>query len=159
MRAKEYLRRIRLLDSMINSDIEHVATLEALATRTTPVLGGERVQTSGNQQKMEDSVIKILEVRDKIATEIDAYVNLKTEARDLIHEYCDPECITLLSKRYLGSYDGSYDRTIYKTWEQIAVEMGLSYAWVKGGLHRRALHQLQVGLNEQKEKFSVNDNT
>lgn len=150
MKAKEFLIRIKLMDSKIDSDIDTLATLEALATKTTSVLGGERVQSSSSQQKMADCVDKIVDLKAKITNEVDSFIDLKDKARILIHESCDEDCIALLSKRYLGVYDPKKERTVYKSWEEIAIELGFTYQWVSGGLHRRALNQLQKGLDERK---------
>lgn len=138
MKAKEYLERIKTLDAKINSDIEELAQLEALATKTTSVLGGERVQSSGSQQKMADCVAKIVEMKEQINAEIDAYIDFKKEARNVICA-CDADCLTLVHKRYFQ----------FKTWERIAVEMNFTYQWVSGGLHQRALSQVQRVLDER----------
>lgn len=151
-RAKDYLKRIKQLDAMIISDIDAIATLEALATRTTPVLSSDRVQSSGSQQRMEDVVCKIVDLKAKISNDLDTLINLKDEARYLIQNYCDHDCIMLLTKRYLGVINPKTQETEYLTWEKIAVDMGYTYKWVSGGLHHRALKQLQVGLDDRKEQ-------
>ena len=137
--AIEYLKQIKNMDSIIQSDIEELATLEALATKTTAVMGDDRVQSSGSQQKMADCVVKIADMRKQISEEIDTLLKLKQEARSLICSVRDADCITLLFKRYL----------MYKTWEQIAVEMNFTYQWVSDGLHKRALGQVQKILDEK----------
>ena len=129
------------MDAKINADIEELASLEALATKTTSVLGGERVQSSGSQQKMADCVAKIVDMKDRINAEIDRYIDYKREARELLSE-CESECITLISKRYFQ----------FKTWEEIAVDMNFTYQWVSGGLHQKALAQIQRALDEREEK-------
>lgn len=150
-RAKEYLEQIRRMDEKINADIEEIACLEALAEKTTSVLGGERVQASGSQQKMADCVGKMVDMQKSLEEEIDKYIDYKKEARELIRNACDIDCMTLLQKRYFGSYDETKRKTIYKTWERIAVEMNFTYQWVSGGLHRRALAQVQKALNERMD--------
>ncbi len=139
MKAINYLKQIKKLDSEINTAIEELAELEALATKTTSVLGGERVQSSGSQDKMADCVVKIIDRRNKLNIDIDRFVDLKAEARQLIYEACDDACIELLCMRYLQK----------KSWEQIAVEMNYTYHWASGGLHQRALAQLQKKLDER----------
>ena len=129
------------MDAKINADIEELASLETLATRTTSVLGGDRVQTSGSQQKMADSVAKIVDLREQINAEIDRFIDYKQEARELISG-CEAECITLISKRYFQ----------FKTWESIAVDMNFTYQWVSGGLHQKALAQVQKALDERMGK-------
>lgn len=142
MKAKAYLNQIEYMDVKINTRIEEVARLNALATKTTAAMGGERVQASGSQQKMADCVTRIVALKNEINKEIDKLVGRKQEALKLMDEYCEPDCITLLYARYFQ----------YKAWETIAVEMKYSYKWVSGGLHQRALAQLQKGLDKRKEE-------
>ena len=139
MKAKNYLMQIKNMDAKISTDLEELATLEALATKTTSVLGDERVQSSGSQQKMADAVTKIIAMKEKISGEIDRFVTFKKEARELIFGACDSDCISLLYKRYF----------LDKKWEEIAVEMNYTFKWVSGGLHQRALSQVQKALDER----------
>lgn len=139
MKAVDYLKQIKIMDAKISSDIDELAQLEALATKTTSVLGGERVQASGSQQKMADCVAKIVEMKIQIEQEIDAYIEFKKEARNVTCA-CDADCLMLVHKRYFQ----------FKTWERIAVEMNFTYQWVSGGLHQRALSQVQRVLDERE---------
>lgn len=139
MKAKNYLMQIKNMDERISADIEELAALEALATKTTSILSDDKVQSSGSQQKMADAVAKIVELKDKINAEIDRFVDFKEEAKNLIFDACDGDCIALLYKRYF----------LDKKWEQIAVEMNYTFKWVSGGLHQRALSQVQKVLDER----------
>lgn len=139
MKAIDYLLRIKNLDAEIETGLEELAQLEALATKTTAVLGGERVQSSGSQDKMADCVVKIAERKIQLNKDIDKLIDLKAEARELICVACDDDCTKLLHKRYLQK----------KTWEKIAVEMDFTFRWVSSGLHHRALGQLQKVLDER----------
>lgn len=138
MKAIHFLKQIKIMDAKINTDIEELAGLEALATKTTAVIGNERVQASGSQQKMADCVDKIVDMKAQIAQEIDAFIDYKKEARFILAQ-CDANCITLLHKRYFQ----------FKKWELIAVEMGKSYQCVAGKMHQRALSQVQKVLDER----------
>lgn len=146
MNAINYLRQIKVMDAKINADIEELAQLEALATKTTSAIGGERVQTSGSQEKMADCITKIVDMQNQITKEIDKFIEFKDEARKLICDACDPECISLLHKRYI----------MYKKWEEIAVEMDFTYQWVSGGLHQRALSQVQIKLDKKMTAVDSN---
>ena len=139
MKAIDFLRKIKKIDANINFYIEELEKLNALATRTTSVMGGERVQTSGSQQKMADCVVNIVEKQEQLANEVNRLESYKETARQLLLE-CDAECLTVLNKRYFQ----------YKSWEEIAVEMKFTYQWVSGGLHRKALAQFQKALDERK---------
>lgn len=142
MKAKAYLKQIELMDAKINTRLEEVERLNTLATKTTSVMGGERVQSSGSQQKMADCVTRIVALKTEINKGIDSFVNYKQDALKIMDEYCDPDCINLLYSRYFQ----------YKAWEQIAVELNYTYKWVSGGLHQRALAQFQKGLDRKVEK-------
>ncbi len=145
MKAKAYLKQIKFMDAKINTRLEEVTRLQTLATKTTSVMGGERVQASTSQQKMADCVTRIVALKDEINAEIDRFVNRKQEALKIMDEHCDPDCINLLYSRYFQ----------YKPWEQIAVELNYTYKWVSGGLHQRALSQVQKGLDERKVNEDV----
>jgi len=139
MKAKNYLRQIELLDAKIDTRCEEIMRLKTLATRTTTALGGERVQSSGSQDKMADCIAKIADLQNEINAEIDKFVDLRNEAQALIEKHCEADCIRLLYARYFE----------YKTWEKIAVDMNFTYQWVAGDLHKKALEQLQKGLDRK----------
>lgn len=140
MKAKAYLKQIEYMDAKINTRLEEVEKLNTLATKTTSVMGGERVQASSNQQKMADCVTRIADLKAEINREIDRFVNHKQETLNIMDKHCDPDCINLLYARYFQ----------YKSWETIAHELRYTYKWVSGGLHQRALAQVQKGLDERK---------
>ena len=141
MKAIDYLEQIEKMDAKIETKMEELERLQTLAEKTTASLGGERVQASGNQQKLEDCVIKILKAQEEINASIDRFVDYKKEAMELIDRACDADCIRLLYKRYFS----------YMKWEEIAVDMNYTYQWISGGLHQRALAQVQKALDERSK--------
>lgn len=143
MKAKAYLEQIAIMDSKITMSMEEIENLRVLAEKTTSTLGDDRVQSSGSQQKMEDCIVRICDLEAKLTKDIDAYIDYKKQARELICAVCDADCMKLLHSRYF----------LNKTWEKIAVEMNYSYKWVSGGLHQRALSQLQKGLDDGKDNI------
>ena len=145
MKAIDYLKEIKRIDASIIADMEELATLEALATKTTAVMGGERVQSSGSQQKMADCVVKIADLKKQIEAEVTKLIDLKCEAREILCRACDAECITLLHKRYF----------LFEPWEKIAYEMNYHFKWVTGGLHGKALAQFQTELNKKEEQRGI----
>ena len=140
MKAKDYLKKIEILDIKINTRLEELESLKALATKTTGTMGGERVQSSSDQQKMASCVNRIVDLMDELNADIDYFVDYKRTALQIIDKHCTPDCISLLYKRYFQ----------YKAWETIAHEMRLTYKWVAGGMHNKALAQLQKGLKEAR---------
>ena len=145
MKAIDYLERIGKMDAMIETKREELERLRTLAEKITASVGGERVQASGNQQKLEDCVIKIVQAQNEINARIDRFVDYKKEAMELIDRACDADCIRLLYKRYFS----------YMKWEEIAVDMNYTYQWISGGLHQRALSQVQKALDERSKNDRV----
>ena len=62
MKAKDYLRQLQKLDKLIENKLAEKEQWKAMATSTTQQLTADRVQTSGNPQKMADAVCKIIEI-------------------------------------------------------------------------------------------------
>ena len=148
IKAKDYLKQIRKMDTLINDNLRELEVLQALAEKITAVLGGERVQTSGSGDSMAEAAIKIVMLKQEINDEVDAYVDFRNKARKLINSACDTECITLLTMRYLGIMNPATEKIEYKKWEEIAIELGFTYQHVSDRLHKRALSQLQKALDD-----------
>lgn len=116
MTAKEYLSQAYRLDQRINSKIEQVSSLHDLATKATSTLSDMPGNSTRNTHRMEDIIVKIVDLESEINGEIDRLVDLKTDMIRIINEVDNSEEQTLLELRYL----------CFKTWEQIAVDMGYS---------------------------------
>lgn len=141
MKAEEYLSKIKKHDSQINNILDELEVLQALATRTTSVLGGERVQSAGSQDKMADCVADMADLRKQLNEEVTKYLEYRNKAKAVIDSACDAECNRLLYKRYF----------LFEKWEKIAVDMNYTYRWVSDGLHQRALAQVQKVLDGGSE--------
>lgn len=115
--AKEFLQQVRLFDIHINSLIEEKAQMEALAAKVTFAWGGERVSGSGNQDKLGDTVAKIVDLERKIDKAVDSFVDKKAEVRAVIEQVSNPDHLELLLKVYIH----------YETLEKVACEMGYTY--------------------------------
>lgn len=126
--AKQYLRQIWRLDSIVNAKLEQLDTLRAMTTKITSTLTDIRVQESKSQGKTPELICKIIELDREITDNIDKLVDLKAEIMRKIDSIEDEEQRLLLILRYLN----------FKTWEQIAVEMNYTYKWVHE-IHKRAL--------------------
>ncbi len=133
MKAKEYLEQIRTLDRRINNNLQALEQLEALATKVTAVNNGDRVQSSGSQDKMADTVIKIIELKQEINADIDRLVDMKCEIIPVIDAVQDADFYDVLYKRYI----------LCKKWEEIALDMHYSFRWVLK-LHGRALQKIDM---------------
>lgn len=116
MTAREYLEQAYRLDQRINSKIEQVSSLRELAAKATSTITDMPRAATPNTHRMEDIICKIVGLENEINADIDRLVDLKRELINMIKSIANPENQTLLELRYL----------CFKSWEQIAVEMGYS---------------------------------
>lgn len=133
MTAKEYLSQAFHLDHRIDSKIEQIASLNALATKCTSTITGMPRNPSPSVSTMADAVAKIVDLQTEINHDIDALVDLKREIVTIIKGVENTEYQTILEKRYL----------CYQSWEQIAVEMNYDLRWLYR-MHNRALAEINV---------------
>lgn len=85
MKVKEYLGQAYRLDQRINSDIEELGKLREMSSSIASPCLEERVQTSRNTDApFVRSLMKIMELEDKINAEIDNLVELKSRYAALL---------------------------------------------------------------------------
>ena len=116
MTTKEYLAQAYRIEQRINSKLEQIVSLRELATKATSTLSDTPPSGSRNVHSMEGIIVKMMELENEINADIDVLVDLKKEIMSIIKKINNPEQQTLLELRYL----------CFKTWEQIAVDMGYS---------------------------------
>lgn len=140
MKAKDYLRQLKMLDKLIENKLAEKEQWKAMATSTTQQLTADRVQTSGNPQKMADAVCKIIEIEAEIDACIDSLVDTKRDAIKTL-ERLNPTEYDLLHKVYVQFF----------TLEEVADRRGKSYSWATT-VHGRALKNVQRILDERKKQ-------
>ena len=133
MNAKEYLKQAFYLDKRINSKLEQVESLNALATKATSTLSDMPKSPSRGTSKLEDTIVKIVDLQEEINRDIDKLVDLKAEMVGTIKQIQNKELQVILEKRYL----------CFETWEKIAVEMNYSIQHIFR-LHSKALKNIEV---------------
>lgn len=133
MTTKEYLSQAYRIDQRINSKLEQVASLRALATKATSTISDNLPSGSQNVQAMEDNIVKIIDLENEINKDIGTLVDLRREIVGVIKRMSNPEYQTLLELRYLCFY----------SWEKVAVEMDYDLRYMHK-LHRKALEQCSV---------------
>ena len=137
MRAKEYLKKIKKIDLMIRNRIAEQQHWRDMALSITAQMNGERVQSSGNQQKMADAIIKALDIGDENSGEI----------RELIEER--REIIATLEQLNATGYDVLYKAYVERiSFQEIADANNRSKDWVKKE-HGIAMRNLQKLLNKR----------
>jgi hypothetical protein len=78
--AKRYLEEYKKIDAMILNKTIEAEQWEALAQSITANMGGEKVQSSSNQQKMQDYICNKIDIE----AEIDALIAKKQDITDTI---------------------------------------------------------------------------
>ena len=116
MTAKEYLSQAYRLDKRIDSKIEQLKSLNLLATKCTSTLSDMPKSQSISNSRLEDTVVKIVDLQEEINMDIDSLVDLKRDIVKTIKSVQNPEYQIILDLRYL----------CFKTWEEIAVQMNCS---------------------------------
>ena len=133
MTTKEYLAQAYRINQRINSKLEQIVSLRELATKATSTLSDTPPSGSRNAHSMEGIIVKMMELENEINADIDVLIDLKKEIMSIIKKINNPEQQTLLELRYL----------CFKTWEQIAVDMGYSIQNAYK-VHDRALENIIV---------------
>lgn len=133
MNAKEYLKQAFYLDKRINSKLEQVENLNALATKASSTLSDMPKSPNRGTSRLEDTIVKIIDLQEEINRDIDKLVDLKKEIANSIFELKDKEEQTVLEKRYL----------CFNSWEQIAVDMNYSIQYCFN-IHRNALGKISI---------------
>ena len=131
--AKNYLMRAYRVDQRIENKLEQIASLNDLATKATVTYTDMPGSPNKNITKMEDVIVKIIDIKTEIYQDMLELVDLKKEIMDCIKRVGDPELQLVLELRYLN----------YKGWEQIAGELGYGMDNVFK-LHRKALEFVDI---------------
>ena len=140
MDAKKFLNEPKRLDVLIRNKLIELSRWKELALSITANMGGERVQSSGSQQKMADRINKYLDYEKEIDEMVDRLIDKKKEVVEVIEEIENPDYLDLIHRKYIQ----------YKTLEQIAKETGRSYDAIKTA-HGRALEEVRKILKRKEE--------
>ena len=138
MDAKQFLRQLKKLDKMIENKLAEKARWKAIATGTTAQMGGEKVQSSGSQQKMADAVCRYVDIEKEIDEQIDILIDTRQDVISVIEKLKTTE-YDILHKMYV-QYMSLYD---------VADIYNKSYSWATT-VHGRALKNVQAILDQRK---------
>lgn len=133
MTAKEYLSQAFIVDVDINTKLDQLDRLNALATKATTTFSEVPFTGTPDPHRREDIIVKIIDLEDRIKEEMRKLVDLKSDIMTAIAKIEEPEQRIVLEKRYLE----------FKKWEDIAVEMNRSLRSIYR-LHGEALKNVYV---------------
>ena len=131
--AKKYLSQAFGLTQRIESKLGQIADLHGLAEKATATVSDMPGSPNRNIHKMEDAVVKIVELESEIKRDMMELVELKKDIIRRIKAVDSVELQTILELRYLS----------YMRWEEIAVELGYGIDNVFR-LHRNALDEIKI---------------
>lgn len=138
MTSKEYLLQARFLDASIRTKVEQIESLNDLATSCTAVISDMPRNPNRGGSRMEEAVLKIIDLQEEIKRDMMALVELKREIMEVIKSVSSLEYQTILEKRYL----------CFISWERIAVELGYSIQHTYR-LHDEALKEIDEILSHE----------
>lgn len=138
MKAKKYLQQARFLDNRINSKIQQIESLNALATSCSAVISDMPKNPNRDGSRMADTVVKIVSLQEELKHDINTLVELKREIMGVIKSVPNTEHQTILEKRYL----------CFISWELIAVDLNYSIQHAYR-MHDAALKEIDCILNHE----------
>lgn len=140
MKAKEYLKQIHKLEKMIENKMIEREQWFSIATGTSSVMCGERVQTSGNKQKMADSIGNYIDIENEIIKYINDLVKKRDDVISTIEQLDVTEYDVLhriyVQNQNIDDVSEAYDKT---------------YSWATT-LHGRALKHVQNIIDERESQ-------
>ena len=138
MTAKEYLEQIDKLDALIKNKLIELEQWKSVAFGITAQMGGDRVQSSGDQQKMASAIAKYIDIEREIDASIDRLVDLRNEVISTIEQLKkeEYELLHLVYVQQLSLRDA-------------ADKMSYSYSWATWA-HGKALLNVQKIIDKRK---------
>lgn len=133
MAAKNYLMQAYHVDQRIENKLEQIQLLNDLATKATVTYSDMPGSPNRNIHKMEDVIVKIMDMKAEIHEDMLELVDIKKEIMGCIKRVEDPELQLILELRYLN----------YVGWEDIARDLGFGIDNVFR-LHRKALDFIEI---------------
>ncbi len=134
MRAKEFLQQYGKLKILIENNKKQAEQWRAMAAGTTSRFGTDKVQSSGNPDKMADAIGKALALEDENARAMLIMTDIENVIKQLSANQYDLLNLVYIDGLSLG---------------KVAKKKNYSYDGVKAA-HRRALKGVQNILDERK---------
>ena len=133
MTAKEYLQQGYRIDQRINSKIAQVSNLRELATKATATLSDMPGNATPNTHRMEEIIVKIIDLENEINEDIDNLVDLKAEIGAAIDGVKDINQCLVLRYRYIECM----------TWKQVSATLCIDERTARRW-HKKAIDKVVV---------------
>ena len=132
MTTKEYLNQIERLDKMITNKLSEIYQLKIMSCRITVSGDSERVQTSGNHDKLGSTISKIVDLERETDELVDSLVDKRKEILRQIDNMKNIDHYDVLHKHYVER----------RTFQDIADSENWSIRQVFN-IHGRALQEFE----------------
>lgn len=132
MTTKTYLSQIERLDRMIQNKLSEIYQLKTMACSVTVSNDGERVQNSGDKDRMGSTVAKIVDLERETDELVDSFVRKRNRIIEQIDSIENLDFYHVLSMRYVAR----------DTFETISVKTNWSIRKIFS-LHGKALLEFE----------------
>lgn len=132
MTVEEYLNQLTSIEKLIQVKTSERERLMALATKVTRALSDCKVETSPDNTKTQNIIIKMEELREEIEEQVSKYIALYRKIEEEIDDVKDDRYKLLLIMRYMTS----------ASFSDIANKLGYEKRWTLV-LHKRALQDFE----------------
>jgi hypothetical protein len=138
MSSKQYLSQAYRAGQEIRADVSQLIALQTMSLMLGSAQDGDRVQTSGNHDRMGDAAAAIVDLRDKIGAEIERYLAIRAEVSGVIAQVEDGAQRDILKMRYLGG----------ERWQAIADGLNITprHVFRIHGAALRAVDKIRQGI-------------
>ena len=135
MEAKAFLMQLQTLKKRIESKRAEIEQLKSVAYGVTPQADSERVQSSGNPERMASAIVGYMQLETELAQHLAQYCRAMREIVAVIEQLDEPY-YSIIHKHYVQN----------KPFTEIAVEENYSYQYIID-LHGVALQKIQKIIN------------
>lgn len=135
MEAKEFLLQLQVLKKRIESKRAEIEELKSIAYGITPQAEGERVQSSGNPERMASAVVGYMQLETELSQHLVQYCRAMREVIAVVEQLKEPY-YSIIHKHYVRN----------KPFYEIADEENYSYQYIIE-LHGIALQKIQKIIN------------
>ena len=138
MKARDYLDQLEVIETRIQSIQYDIQQLKEFALSITPAYDGERVQASGNNQRMATAVCRWADKEQELNATIDKLIDTRLDIARTIEDLKRPKESGVLHMCYIQK----------KSFKEIALHYDKSVSWATS-VHGRALQSLQKVLDSR----------
>lgn len=148
MTGKEFLQRLSEASRTLESKVEQLKRIQALAHKITTVINGTPSVNSQSQSRIENAVVNVLQESDNVENCVKNFFALRQTAVACIEKIPNNDERIILEYRYLSN----------KSWKEISDIMNLSLRYTYS-LHGNALISFEKFFNLEDKKAQKSTNS